>query len=71
MKIVFNINKEVKNKNIVFGKLFRATVVSRGTKSCNQPEFLNFVTMATKKIVIDILVLENYLGQLRFSWQQL
>ena len=51
MKIVFDINKEVKNKILVFGKLFRTTVVSRGTKSCNQPEFLIFVTMVTIKIV--------------------
>ena len=34
----------------VFGKSFRTTVVSMETKSCNQPEFLNLVAMATNKL---------------------
>ena len=41
----------------VFGKLFRATVVSVAVKPYNQLKFLNLVTMATikdvKKAVLD------------------
>ena len=31
-------------------------MVSRGTKSCNQPEFLNFVTMVTIQIVLELFL---------------
>ena len=60
--------KKVVTQILVFGKLFRATVVSMAIKSYNQLKFLNLVTMATtqivskpcfmliKKIVIQILV---------------
>ena len=41
----------IETKILVLGKLSRTTVVSMATKSYDQLEFLNLVTMATNKIV--------------------
>ena len=38
---------KIETKILGFGKLPKTTVVSMGTKSYNQLEFLNLVTMAT------------------------
>ena len=50
MLILMLINKVVM-KILVFGKLFRANVISLGIKSYNQLKLLNLVTMATTRIV--------------------
>ena len=73
--------KKVVIKIQVFGQLFRTTVVFMAMKSYNHLKFLNSVTMATTDVYKPFLMLimmvvkkywflENYLGQLWFSWQQ-